>query len=111
MALLSGARLVYLVYRLRYALDDPGFESQHGNEISFSSLQRRYQPPVRRVPGSFPGVKRPGRKADHSPRPSADDTNDWSYTSTPPVTLHDVGTENFPSFHAFNVRQRSHVGS
>jgi hypothetical protein len=36
--------------------------------------------------GSFPGVKRPGREADHSPPPSAEVKeckNAWSYTSTP----------------------------
>jgi hypothetical protein len=33
--------------------------------------------------GSFPGVKRPGREADHSLQPSAEVKNAWSYTSTP----------------------------
>jgi hypothetical protein len=33
--------------------------------------------------GSFPGVKRPGREADHSPPSSAEVKNAWSYTSTP----------------------------
>jgi hypothetical protein len=33
--------------------------------------------------GSFPGVKRPGREADHSPPYSAEVKNVWSYTSTP----------------------------
>jgi len=32
--------------------------------------------------GSFPGVKRPGREADHS-TPSSASKNGWSYTSTP----------------------------
>jgi hypothetical protein len=32
--------------------------------------------------GSFPGVRRPGRGADHSP-PSSAEVNEWSYTSTP----------------------------
>jgi hypothetical protein len=40
--------------------------------------------------GSFPGVKRQGREADHSPPSSADIKNAWSYTSTPPIRLHDV---------------------
>jgi hypothetical protein len=35
--------------------------------------------------GSFPGVKRPGREADHSPPSSAEVKNSWSYTSTPPI--------------------------
>jgi hypothetical protein len=33
--------------------------------------------------GSFPGVKRPGREADHSPPSSAEVKNAWRYTSTP----------------------------
>jgi hypothetical protein len=32
---------------------------------------------------SFWGVKRPGREADHSPQPSAEVKNAWSYISTP----------------------------
>jgi hypothetical protein len=35
--------------------------------------------------GSFPGVKRPGRGADHPPPPSAEVVNEESYTSTPPL--------------------------
>jgi hypothetical protein len=35
--------------------------------------------------GSFPGVKRTGRGADHTPSPSAEVENEWSYTSTPPL--------------------------
>jgi hypothetical protein len=37
--------------------------------------------------GYFPGVKRPGRGADHPPPPSAEVENEWSYTSTPPLGL------------------------
>jgi hypothetical protein len=37
--------------------------------------------------GSFPGVKRPGRGANHPPPSSADVTNEQSYTSTPPLDL------------------------
>jgi hypothetical protein len=36
---------------------------------------------------TFPGVKQPGREADHSPPSSA---NGWSYTSTHPIRLHVV---------------------
>jgi hypothetical protein len=39
---------------------------------------------------SFPGVKRPGREADHSLPSSAEVKNAWSYTSTPPIHLHSV---------------------
>jgi len=33
-------------------------------------------------------VERPGREADNSPPCSAEVTNAWSYTSTPPTRLH-----------------------
>jgi len=33
--------------------------------------------------GSFPGIKRPGREADHSLPSSAYIKNAWSYASTP----------------------------
>jgi hypothetical protein len=46
------------------------------------------QPPIQWVPGSFPGVKRPRREADHSSPSSAEVKNAWTYTSTPPIRLH-----------------------
>jgi hypothetical protein len=49
------------------------------------------QPPIQWVPGALSlGVKRPGRKADHSFPSSAEDNNSWSYTSTPLICLHGV---------------------
>jgi len=35
-------------------------------------------------------VKRPDREADHSPPPSGQVRNAWSYTSTPSIRLHGV---------------------
>jgi hypothetical protein len=35
--------------------------------------------------GSFPGIKRPGRGADHPPPSSVEVENEWSYTSKPPL--------------------------
>jgi hypothetical protein len=40
--------------------------------------------------GSFPGAKRPGSEADHSPPTSAEVKKMWIYTSTPPIRLQDV---------------------
>jgi hypothetical protein len=49
------------------------------------------QPPIQWVSGgSFLGVKRPGREADHPPPYSAELKNVWSYTSIPPLILHGV---------------------
>jgi len=40
--------------------------------------------------GSYPGKKRPGREADHSP-PSSDEVTDaQNFTSNPPIRLHSV---------------------
>jgi hypothetical protein len=36
---------------------------------------------------SFPGVKQPGREADHSPPTSAEVKKMWIYTSTPPYAF------------------------
>jgi hypothetical protein len=70
-----------------YWLDGPGIESRWG---------RDFPTPVQTGPGihpasctmgtvSFPGVKRPGRRADHPPLPCAEVENKYSYTSTPPL--------------------------
>jgi hypothetical protein len=37
--------------------------------------------------GFFPGVKRPGREADHSPPATAEIKKIWIYTSTPPYAF------------------------
>ena len=55
----------------RYGLDGPGIESRLGRDFPHPSRPTLgpTQPPVQWVPGSFPGVKRPGRGADHPPLP------------------------------------------
>jgi hypothetical protein len=46
------------------------------------------QPPIQWVPGALsPGVKQPGREADHSPPTSAKIKKTWVYTSTPQYTF------------------------
>ena len=50
----------------RYGLDGPGIESRWGTRFSAPALGPT-QPPIQCVPGLFPGVKRPGRGADHPP--------------------------------------------
>jgi hypothetical protein len=46
------------------------------------------QPPIQRVLGALsPGVKRPGRQADHSPPTSAKVKKMWIYTFTPPYAF------------------------
>jgi hypothetical protein len=45
-------------------------------------------------PGSFLGVKRPGREANDS-LPIAEVMNEWSYASFPPIRPHSVYREYF----------------
>jgi hypothetical protein len=53
------------------------------------------QPPSQWVSEFIPGVKRLGHEADHSVPTSAEVTNQWSYTFTPPIRLHDDERYNF----------------
>jgi len=45
--------------------------------------------------GSLPGVKRPGRDADHLPPYSAKIKNEWLCTSSPHLCVHDVERNDF----------------
>jgi hypothetical protein len=68
-----------------------GFDSRWGLGIFLFTTASPPQPPIQWVPGALSlGVKRPGREADHSPPPSAEVKNTWSYTSTPPIRIHGV---------------------
>ena len=51
-----------------------------------------------RVSGSFRGENWVGHEVDHSPTPHAEVKNGWTYTSAPPVCLHDMDrdTKFFP---------------
>jgi hypothetical protein len=49
------------------------------------------QPPIQGVPGVLaPGLKWPGREADHPPPSGAEVKNAWNYTSTVPIHFHGV---------------------
>jgi len=45
--------------------------------------------------GSPPGVKRPERKVNHSPPSTIEVKNEWSSTSSLPISIHVVERENF----------------
>ena len=63
----------------------------------FTTSKRALGPPIllhNGYWGSFPGAKRPGRKAEHSPQSTIKVKNDRIYTSTPPVWLKDVCRDN-----------------
>ena len=79
------------------------FEYRAGPETFFSSskeLDRREGPPslvFNDQRGSILGVRRPGREVDHSPPPSAEVQNEWSYTSIL------IPTEAFTAWTATNL--------
>jgi len=59
------------------------------------------QHPAEGVPGTLSmGVKQQWQETDHSSAFRTGVKNEWSYTSTPPVCLHDMqGTLQFPFLH------------
>jgi hypothetical protein len=79
---------------LGYGLDDWGLKSQQGLGIFLFTTTSRLalgptQPPIQWVSGALSlEEKWPGCEADHSPPPSAEVKNVWSYISTPTVHLH-----------------------
>jgi len=88
----SNLNWVGIVTRLRAGR--PGFYSWQEQErdtffITASRLPLRpTRPPIQGVTGSIsPGVKGPGREADHSPPSCAEVSNRRSYISTPPYVL------------------------
>jgi hypothetical protein len=68
--------------------------SNSGKGEEFSSAERpdrHWQPTSYSVrTGVFLVVKRPDREVNYSPPPRAEDKNEWTYTSTPPICLHSV---------------------
>jgi hypothetical protein len=77
-----------IVTRLR--IGRPGFDSrQRGAFFLFANASRPAlgftRSPIKIVLGALsPGVKRPGREADHSPPSTAGVKNAWRYIPTPP---------------------------
>jgi hypothetical protein len=85
------ARVAQSVQKLGYGMDNRGSVPARGNDGSFS-LQHCVQTGSGAHPSSypmgtgssFPGIRRPGRKADHSPPSSAKIKNAWCCTTFPP---------------------------
>jgi hypothetical protein len=62
----------------RYGLDGAGFESRWGRDLPHSSRLALgpTQPPLKRVPAVFPGLKRSGRGINTPPPPSSAEVKD-----------------------------------
>jgi hypothetical protein len=73
--------------RVRFPAGAGNFSLHHRVQNSSGAHTASYPMGTR---GSFPGVKRLGREADHSSPSNAEVKNEWSYTSTPPIRLHGV---------------------
>jgi hypothetical protein len=70
--------------RLRGRSSSPGRVKNFLFSKSFRLILGPTQPPIQWAPGALsPGVKRPGREADHSPLSSAEVKKMCIYTSTP----------------------------
>jgi hypothetical protein len=76
-----------------YTLDDRGVGVRVPVEskifsTSFTPALGSTQPPKQWIPVAIPpGIKRPGREADHSPTVSAEVKKIWIYTSNPPYAF------------------------
>jgi hypothetical protein len=84
----SGGR-IEIQMALPRTTEESEFESQWDQEFPFlhvvqtgSGVHSTSYPMGGEDP--FPGIKRPGREADHSPPSNADVKKIWSYTSSPP---------------------------
>lgn len=75
----------------RIQVNDPGFESQQGQEISlFSKMSKWLWGPA----GRGSGVLNGRREADHSMSSSAQVKNEWCHPSIPPIHLYSIHREN-----------------
>jgi hypothetical protein len=76
-----------------YGMDDRGVGVQVpiGEKIFSTSsgpVLGPTEPPIKWIQGDLsPGVKQPGREADHSPPTSAEVKNTWMYISNPPYVF------------------------
>jgi len=95
--------VVSMVTRLRWTSQGSWFVSRQGYEIFFllQSVETGSGAPpphslIKRLRGYlFPCVRSMGREFDHAPSSSTELKNEWSRTSTVPIRLHGVHSDNF----------------
>jgi hypothetical protein len=96
----GGKHWAFSLEFLGYGLNDLGFEFGQEEEVSLSPKRPQLfsgpQRPIKWVPGAlFPGIKWPESETDHSPQSKAEVKNVWVYTSTHPVLVRGMCTDNF----------------
>jgi hypothetical protein len=90
-------------------------QQPHWRQLEDLEFKSRQTQEIHRVTEAVSvGVKRTRRDADHSPPPSVEVTNEWSYTSTPPTYMQGMcrataaDTSTILTFH--NLVVGGHVG-
>ena len=78
-------------------LDAPSFECRKGQEIFLLSQTSR--PALGATKPSIEWL--PGRGGVEQPKCDAEVKNEWSYTSSCPVYLHDLDTDNFKFYYIY----------
>jgi hypothetical protein len=77
--------LIYMVLNTTFSLADLLLTVVTLPVIKFKNV---YRHPMQWVPRAFsPGVKHPGREADHSPPTNDEVKETWIYKSTPPYAF------------------------
>jgi hypothetical protein len=93
------AEILYPVYRLTTCWTFRVSCLGRGKTFPFSTIVQMSfgpsHPTIQGIPGFFPGVKQPGREADHSLPSSTEMRNEWSYTATPTTRIQRVAGNNF----------------
>jgi len=76
----------------RYGLDGPEIESRWGTRFSapVQTVPRAHPASYTMGPGSFPGLKRPGREVDNLPHLAPKLQKRYSYTFTTTLDLRDL---------------------
>jgi hypothetical protein len=93
------AEILYPVYRLITCWTFRVSCLGRGKAFPFSIIVQMVfgpsQSTIQGIPGFFPGVKQPGREANHSLPSSSEVRNECSYTATPTTCLQGVAGNNF----------------
>jgi hypothetical protein len=80
------------LHHKRVASGRPIFDSRQERDFLSSTCPVQLRDPPNLLSNGYRGPsleeRQPGLEADHSPPPSAEVKNEWSYTSTPPIRLH-----------------------